>query len=145
MTTVTIQQNVGGYTGTIDTYLREGKPTTQYTAATQVYADGADSSGVRIQGLLSFANIFGDGPGQIPLGSTITSATLTLMMSDGTSSPVSFYRMASDWTALSSLTWNSLGGGIQTDGSEALATPDVSLSGLGTGAEMAPSTLSSVL
>ena len=61
MTTVTIQQNVGGYTGTIDTYLREGKPTTQYTAATQVYADGADSSGVRIQGLLSFANIFGDG------------------------------------------------------------------------------------
>ena len=133
MTTVTIQQNVGGYTGTIDTYLREGKPTTQYTAAALVYADGADSSGVRIQGLLSFANIFGDGPGQIPLGSTITSATLTLMMSDGTSSPVSFYRMASDWTALSSLTWNSLGGGIQTDGTEALATADVSLSGLAGG------------
>ena len=78
MTTVTIQQNVGGYTGTIDTYLRESKPTTQYTAATQVYADGADSAGAEIQGLLSFASIFGDGPGQIPFGSTITSATLTL-------------------------------------------------------------------
>ena len=135
MTTVTIQQNVGGYTGTIDTYLRESKPTTQYTAATQVYADGADSAGAEIQGLLSFASIFGDGPGQIPFGSTITSATLTLTLSDGTNSPVTFYRMASDWTALSSLTWNSLGGGIQTDGSEALATPDISLSRLATGVQ----------
>ena len=58
MTTVTIQQNVGGYTGITDTYIRESKPTTQFTTATSVYADGVDSSGVRMQGLLSFSNIF---------------------------------------------------------------------------------------
>ena len=132
MATVTIQQNVGGYGGTIDTYLRESQPTTQFVTATSVLADGSDSSNLRIQGLLSFSNIFGDGPGQIPLGSTITSATLTLALSNGTSSPVSFYRMASNWTGLSN-TWDSLGGGIQTDGIEALATADVSLTGLAAG------------
>ena len=132
MATVTIQQNVGGYGGTIDTYLRESQPTSQFVTATSVIADGADSANLRIQGLLSFSNIFGDGPGQIPLGSTITSATLTLALSNGTTSPVSFYRMASNWTGLSN-TWDSLGGGIQTDGIEALATADVSLTGLAAG------------
>ncbi|MEO8241980.1 MAG: DNRLRE domain-containing protein, partial [bacterium] len=133
MTTVTIQQNVGGYTGLIDGYVRESRPTTQYTTATSIYADGADSANQPIQGLVSFSNIFGNGPGQIPLGSTITSASLTLTLTDGTSDPVSFYRMASDWTSLSTLTWNSLGNGVQTDGTEALATADVSLSSLSGG------------
>jgi SdiA-regulated len=135
MTTVTIQQNVGGYTGTYDTYLRESRPTTQYGTATTVISDGVDSSGLKIQGLLEFSNIFGDGPGQIPLGSTITSATLTLTLSDGTTSPVQFYRMAENWAAVPSWTWDSFGGGIQTDGVEALAAADVSLAGLGTGAQ----------
>lgn len=135
MPTVTIQQNVGGYTGTLDTYLRKGRPTSQYGTATQVYADGSDSDLVPRQGLLSFENIFGDGPGQIPLGATITSATLTLTMSDGTSSPVQFHRMAQDWTSLPSWTWDSFGDGIQTDGTEALAAADVTLSGLGGGTQ----------
>ncbi len=133
MATITIQQNVGGYTGTTDTYIRGSKPTTAYNTATIVYSDGSDSAGAEIQGLLSFANLFGNGPGQIPLGSTITSATLTLSLSDGTNSPLSFYRMASDWTTSSSLTWNGFGNGIQTDGIEALSSADVSLSSLGTG------------
>ncbi len=135
MTTVTIQQNVGGYTGTYDTYLRESRPTSQYGTAATVIADGVDSAGLKIQGLLEFSNIFGDGPGQIPLGSTITSATLTLTLSDGTTSPVQFYRMANNWAAVPSWTWDSFGGGIQTDGVEALAAADVSLSGLGTGTQ----------
>lgn len=133
MTTLTIQQGVGGYTGTIDTYIRASRPDTQYSTATSVYGDGADNSLLPIQGLLSFSDLFGDGPGQIPLGSTITSASLTLTMTDGTSSPVSFYRMTSDWMSLPSWTWNSFGNGIQTDGTEALATADVSLSGLSSG------------
>lgn len=133
MTTVTIQQNVGGYTGTKDTYIRESRPTNSYGGAAAVFADGSDSSGAEIQGLLSFTNIFGDGPGQIPLGSTITSATLTLTMSDGTTSPISFYRMAQNWGGMA--TWNSWGNGIQTNGIEALATADLTLAGLGTGAQ----------
>ena len=133
MTTVTIQQNVGGYTGTKDTYIRESRPTNSYGSAAAVFADGSDISGAEIQGLLSFSNIFGDGPGKIPLGSTITSATLTLTMSDGTSSPISFYRMAQNWTGLA--TWNSWGNGIQTNGIEALSTADLTLAGLGPGAQ----------
>jgi hypothetical protein len=135
MTTITFKQNVSGYTGTIDTYLRESRPTSSYDTAVSVYADGSDSAGAQIQGLLSFANIFGNGLGQIPLGSTITSATLTVTLSDGTTSPFTFHRMAQDWTALSSWTWNSFGAGVQTDGVEALSTADVSLVGLGTGAQ----------
>lgn len=133
MTTVTIQQNVGGYTGTLDTFIREGRPTNSYTTATEISVDGADSTNVRIQGLLSFSGLFGNGAGQIPLGSTITSATLTLSLSDGSKSPVSFYRMVQDWTTLPSLTWNGFGGGIQTDGVEALAAPDLMLGGLASG------------
>lgn len=133
MTTVTIQQNVGGYTGTLDTFIREGRPTNSYTTATEISVDGADSTNVRIQGLLSFSGLFGNGPGQIPLGSTITSATLTLSLSDGSKSPVSFYRMVQDWTTLPSLTWNGFGSGIQTDGVEALAAPDLMLGGLASG------------
>ena len=135
MTTVTIQQNVGGYTGTTDTHVRASRPTREYGNAGTVSVDGADSSGTPIQGLLSFANIFGDGPGQIPLGSTITSATLSVAVSNGTGNPVSFYRMAQDWTAMASWTWNSFGAGIQTDGTEALSTADVTVSGLGTGTQ----------
>ncbi len=133
MTTVTIQQNVGGYTGTVDAYVREGRPDKSYQTAAEINVDGADNTNTQIQGLISFMGIFGNGPGQIPLGATITSATLTLSVNDGTSDPVSFYRMAQDWTVIPSLTWNSLGGGIQTNGSEALTTSDLSLPNLASG------------
>ena len=133
MATVTIQQNVGGYTGTIDTFLREGRADNSYATAAEIDVDGADKTNAEIQGLLYFSGIFGNGPGQIPLGATITSATLTLSLSDGTKNPISFYRMAQDWASQPAWTWNTFGGGIQTDGSEALSTPDVSLSGLSGG------------
>jgi hypothetical protein len=133
MATVTIQQNIGGYTGSLDSFLREGRPDNSYKTATVISVDGADNTNMQIQGLLSFSGIFGDGPGLIPLGATITSASLMLSLSDATKSPVSFYRMAQDWAALPTLTWNSFGGGIQTNGSEALSTADLSLSGLASG------------
>ncbi len=133
MTTLTVQQNVNGYTGTTDTYIRGSKQNTSYINAATVFSDGSDSSGAEIQGLLSFSNLFGNGPGQIPLGSTITSATLTVNMSDGTNSPIRFFRMATDWTTFPALTWNAFGGGIQTNGTEALTTADVTLSGAARG------------
>lgn len=135
MTTVTIQQNVGGYTGTVDSFLREGRANNSYTTATEINVDGADSTNVKIQGLLSFSGIFGNGPGQIPLGSVITSATLTLSISDATKNPLSLYRMVQDWTALPSLTWNTMVGGVQTDGTEALSTPDLMLGALASGSQ----------
>ena len=127
MATVKVQQNVGGYSGTMDTYIRGGRPNTQYNTAVSVLSDGSDSAGLEIQGLLSFANLFGSGPGQIPLGSTITSATLTITLSDGTNNPIRFYRMNENWTAYPTMTWNAFGNGIQTNGVEAMATADATV------------------
>jgi hypothetical protein len=41
--------------------------------------------------------------------------------------------MLTDWAALPSLTWNSLGGGVQTDGVEAAANADASLASIAAG------------
>jgi hypothetical protein len=111
--------------------LRQSKPATNSGTASSVFMDGADSAGQLIQGLLQFDDIFGNGPGQIPAGAVITSATLTLNVADGTSEPFSLYRMLTGWTEGS--TWNSFGNGIQTDGTEAASTADVTLASLAGG------------
>ncbi len=134
--TISFQQNVGGYVGTIDTFLRESRPGNSYDTKPYIDVDGADKRGGEIQGLLQFSDIFGDGPGQIPLGATITSATLSLTVSNGTRNPVSFYMMADDWTIRQDLSWNGFTDGIQTDGIEAYTTPDVVLSRISKGTEI---------
>src|SRR5262249_8387912 len=72
------QQGVGGYSGTNDTVLFSISPTVNFGTDTGISVDQQDLNGER-QGLLKFDNIFGPDPDhQIPLGSTINSATLTL-------------------------------------------------------------------
>ena len=84
-------------------------------------------------GLIQFTNIFGSGPGQVPLGSTITSATLQITgLGDGNSSAsAQLYRMLVPWTEAD--TWNSMSTsepGIQWDDVESLSTFDASASNL---------------
>lgn len=134
--TTSFQQNVGGYLGTIDTYIRESRADRSYDTKPVVYVDGADKAGGEMQGLIRFSEIFGNGPGQIPLGATITSATLTLVLSNGTRDSVAFHLMAGDWTSQPDITWNGFGNGIQTDDVEAFSTPDVALSRLDKGTEL---------
>src|SRR5688572_5723900 len=78
--TVTFRQGVGGYTGYQDSQIRQTMPDSVLTDNPgnpgQIRVDGEDGGGV-VYGLLRFNNIFGTGTGQIPLGSTINSATLT--------------------------------------------------------------------
>ncbi len=134
--TTSFQQNVGGYLGTIDTYIRESRSDRSYDTKPVVYVDGADKAGGEMQGLIRFSEIFGNGPGQIPLGATITSATLTLVLSNGTRDSVAFHLMAGDWTSQADITWNGFGNGIQTDDVEAFSSPDVVLSRLNKGTEL---------
>lgn len=134
--TTSFQQNVGGYLGTIDTYIRESRADRSYDTKPVVYVDGADKAGGEMQGLIQFSEIFGNGPGQIPLGATITSATLTLVLSNGTRDSVAFHLMAEDWTSQPEMTWSGFGNGIQTDDVEAFSTPDVALSRLDKGTEL---------
>src|SRR5215208_1492489 len=94
-------------TGIIDTRLQQSTPTTAFGSATKLGTDTGTNAGV--QTLLRFDNavLFGNGPGQIPLGATITSATLTLQTTNGSSQGGSLHRMLTGWDSQS--TWDSLG------------------------------------
>src|SRR5262245_44188740 len=125
---LTFQQGVGGYTAYLDSQIREVQPNDVLTDNPgnpgQIRVDGEDGGGV-VYGLLRFNNIFGTGTGQIPLGSTINSATLRFdLAEDGINSIFHFHRMVMDWSDTNA-TWNFFGGnGVSLDGVEAVATPD---------------------
>ena len=118
------QEGVSGYTGTQDTYVQDTTPTTAYGSASTVLVDDGSPQG---QGLLRFDNLFGSGVGQIPYGATITSASLSFYVTNhDAADTVYLYRMFSAWTEGS--TWNTLGTGIQTNGSEAATSATLSFS-----------------
>ena len=120
--TVTFRQGTNGYTGTVDTMLRERYPNDNYGNAFVVSPQG--DTGKHTQGLLAFNNLFGTGPGQIPVGATIVSATLTLMTTQPTIDGGTINPMLSSWTASS--TWNSMVGGV-TIGTEASSANAVAI------------------
>jgi hypothetical protein len=116
--TVTFR-NGNNYSGTVDTSISPYSPDLAPGSATTLYIDlGSEQN----QTLLVFNDLFGSGPGQIPVGATITSATLTLNTVNPSATGASLYRMLADWSEQDS--WNSLGSGIQL-GTEALWSPDL--------------------
>ena len=80
-TTVTFQEGAGGYTGTQDTFLQEAAPgsiTTERNCGGNGMITIQTGRESRNFGLLRFDKAFPDnGPGQIPQGAQIVSATLT--------------------------------------------------------------------
>ena len=127
--TVTFQQDVAGYTGTQDTYLYQSGPDTPEGAVITWRWDTDDppSSGLYEYGLVRFDGIFGEAAGQIPVGATISSATLTLYVENGTVTPAgSVNEAAVDWSEATT-TWNNFGGeaGVDLDeyGALVAATP----------------------
>jgi hypothetical protein len=113
----------GAYAGTLDTEIQGADPTGAFGTDVAMRAD-AEFGGSEVQSLLSFSNIFGVLPDQIPLGSTINSATITFTVTNYSDSPVgniSVYEMTTSWSESS--TWNSLGAGVQL-GSETVAGAD---------------------
>ncbi len=136
MPALSFQQGSNNYSGTKDTYIRESKPNISYANTTGIFVDASDSALKEMQGLLQFSAIFGSAAGQIPLGARITSATVTLSVTDGSSNGASFYRMEQDWALRPVWSWAAFGDGIQTDGVEARATHDVTLSRISKGKEV---------
>ncbi|MBZ5641119.1 MAG: DNRLRE domain-containing protein, partial [Acidobacteriia bacterium] len=117
--TITFQQDVSGYTGTQDTYLYQSGPDTNEGAALTWRWDTDDpgSSGLWEYGLIRFDGIFGNGAGQIPAGSTINSATLSLYVENGSVAPVgTINEVLAEWSEATT-TWNNFGGeaGVQAD------------------------------
>jgi hypothetical protein len=117
----TFQEGVSGYSGTQDTFLEQNTPDTSH-----------DESLIKVEndppqvqhGLIRFDNIFGGGAGQIPLGSIINSATLTVEVDNvsAAGAQIRLHRMLVTWPE--SATWNSMTNGIQPDDAEAMSAHD---------------------
>lgn len=122
--TITFQQGLNGYTGTVDTYIAAGAPNADNSAVTPLVVDGNNPPDEERQTLLRFDGIFGNGANQIPQGARIVSATLTIFVTNPSPDGASLHRMIIPWKDTDS--WNSLHGGVQQDGIESLATPDTS-------------------
>ncbi|MDS0219966.1 DNRLRE domain-containing protein [Haloarcula sp. S1AR25-5A] len=128
----TFQQGTDGYSGTTDTMLRAADPETSYGTAESLSIDGSDpeGSGRSTQVLLRFDGIIGTDAGQVPPGSDVEQATVTLQTSDE-GDGAAIHRLRTDWSADS--TWASLGGGVQTDGSGAVSDAVAETGAVGTG------------
>ena len=126
---VTFKQGVNGYTGTVDTMLQEALPTANDSNATSLNVDNLDNGGA-VQGLIRFDDIFGNQTGQIADNAEIKSARLELAVTNPGDS-LEFYQMVQDWS--DTATWNSLGNGIQANGTEAASTPEAVTAPVDTG------------
>jgi hypothetical protein len=124
---VRFRQGLNAYDDCTDTMLRMAAPTSNESVTTPLLADlDTDSTTAGDQPaqiLIRFDNLFGSDPGQVPLNATIVSAKLSLWTSAGADDDsddlASCHRMLVPWAATD--TWNSLGSGVQTDGSEAVS------------------------
>lgn len=144
------QQRLNGYEGTIDTQINENNPGLDYAGEWTLTTD-LDDSGSRVNGLLGFTDIIGNNAGQIAPGSAITSAKLLFHVTSSTVGTISFHRMLVPFAEKSTwfdftpqpVTWHDItfwdpdeeeyvtqtvmvGGGIETDDSEARIESDAS-------------------
>jgi hypothetical protein len=120
----------GSYSGTEDTMVREFVPDTTYGADTTLSIDQSRGCpSCPDQSLILFGGIFGGGPDQIPVGSIIVSAVLSLDIVDPSAgaATLSAYRMLASWDESS--TWNSLVNGVSTDDVEAVSSADATSPG----------------
>jgi hypothetical protein len=112
---VLFQTGVNGYKGTVDVELWALAPTTILDSNPNATTD-ANNDGGESQILLRFGNMIGDGPNQIPAGSTVHSATLIVSAFDQ-GDTVHIHRMLVPWRRQS--TWATLVAGVTADGNEA--------------------------
>jgi hypothetical protein len=121
------RQNVDNYTGTRDTRIRQSEPDTAANAATAVFVDAivTGTTNNPDEVLIRFDEITGTNPGQVPPGALVEAATLDLatVSGNGYGDGGQFFAMLTPWQDTD--TWNTLGGGIQTNGVQAASSPTV--------------------
>ena len=114
---ITYRQGVDGYYGVQDTQICEGAPAQSGAARTVLGVDAGIGTGQTRQSLIQFANLVGPYSDQVPAGSHIVSAKLTLTSFGGTpatfADPVCVHRMLEAWD--DSVCWLSFGNGIAPD------------------------------
>lgn len=118
--TVTFQDGVNGYAGTVDLEIWAVSPNTCLNGNINASSD-ADNDGGESQVLVRFDDIVSAKAGLIPPKSAIHSATLVVSAFDeGTT--VHLHRMLVPWKATA--TWTSLVAGVTADGLEASKQKD---------------------
>ena len=100
------RDGLDGYAGTVDTYLDRGSPTLA-DFATPIFRWHDDTPLISMQhGLVRFTGVFG--PGAIPVGSTVITATLQLVVIDSSIVPPGDVQEAAvDWD--NAITWDTFG------------------------------------
>lgn len=116
-----LQQGIAGYSGTQDTWIDQSNPNNAFGQAGVRISDDdvANSlfSDQRGQALVRFDNLVGSAPGQIPLGTEVLSASLTIQLADDIDTPLYdprffVHQVLVPWSEDS--TWNSLGNGLSS-------------------------------
>jgi hypothetical protein len=118
--TISFQQGVDGYSGTVDSEIWALAPHTILESNPNSSTD-ADNDGGESQCVLRFDGIIGKGKAQIPPQATIHSARLLVSAFDQ-GSTVNLHRMLVPFDR--SVTWSSMVSGISADGMEAARHKD---------------------
>ncbi len=87
------------YAGTIDTILKQANATSNYGSVTTLEADGDDGSGVDKSVLIKWDT------STIPVGKTVTAATITFRVLDASSNTYQLYESKRNWVE-NQATWN---------------------------------------
>jgi Ca2+-binding RTX toxin-like protein len=117
--TLSFQQRVNGYSGTVDTMLQGNSASADNSNNTSLNVD-ADDDGKPVQSLIRFEDLFGTQAGRIELDDTINSAILEINVANAGNS-IEVYEMRKNWADTD--TWNSWTDGIQANGVEAALKP----------------------
>jgi hypothetical protein len=117
---ISFQQGVNGYAGTVDIEIWAVAPNTCLEGNPSASSD-EDNDGGESQILLRFEDIIGDGPGRIPSRATIHSAHVIISAFDP-GNTVHLHRMLVPWKRTA--TWNSMVAGVTADGLEASPQKD---------------------
>lgn len=115
--TTILQEGVGGYQGTRDTWLSQENGNRNHAGSNVLVVDDDTENSFfsddRAQGLIRFDGI----ANAIPAGAAVVSAALTIQVTDDIDNPLydpdfDLHRVLIPWNENS--TWNSLGSGLQT-------------------------------
>ena len=98
-TTVELQQGLNGYTGMQDTYVAEGRSSTNYGSDNEILADRDDGSRDELIALLKW-NV-----SSIPASATVTEVTMTLNVFNPTGNRYNFWDFEQSWDE-NSATWS---------------------------------------
>jgi hypothetical protein len=140
----TFQQGVNGYAGTVNVWLQANNTSTDgNTIINPSFLDGntpSDPTSPDDQMLIKFTGLFGSGPGQIPVGSTIQSAKLVMttggLLDSGSANSNGAWaasQVLQDWPATThyqDALWGGNGPTDPTSRTAAVATPGASTSEL---------------